>query len=382
MQALRCSILWTGLASLGSAVGCGPGATERTPEGPAEVTVSQPLKETIADYVDFTGQLAAVKEVEVRPRVSGYVEKVYFEEGAEVVKDAKLFQIDPRPYKAALEKAKGQLAATRGQLKRFEADLTRAEQLFSQRAVSRADYDKALGNRDEAAGSLDALKAAVDDAQLNLDFTEVLSPIAGRVSKAQIVEGNLAQADKTLLTTVVSVDPVYAYFDVDDDTYLRVKKLIREGKLISPKEAKEPIFLALANEEGLPHKGIIDFVDNKVNPGTGTIQVRGVFPNPDRGLTPGLFVRVRVPLGPPQSALLVAEVALGSDQGQKFVLTVDDKNKVVSRRVKVGRLEGGLRVINEGISATDWVIVEGLQRVRPGETVTPKQEPMPGKKGA
>ena len=372
------------LAALGLALlfltgpaGCGHAPTGKGDEEPPEVTVSQPLVEVVPDYIEFTGQLAPIKSVDVRSRVSGYLKKVFFEEGSEVKAGDKLYEIDQRPYKAALDRAKGDVTAGLARLKRYDADLARAESALALRAISRADYDNTVGERNEIAGTLDSLNAAVKQAQLNLDYTVVTSEIDGVVSKTRLSPGNLVQADNTLLTTVVSVDPIHGYFDVDDNTVLRLGRLVRQGKLKYDEGAKVPVFLALADEEGYPHKGTMDFADNKVNPGTGTFLVRGVFPNPDRLLIPGLFMRVRVPLGVPRKSVLVSERALGSDQGQKFLLVVDDGNKVVARRVKVGPLNDGLRVIEEGVSPGEWVIVDGLPRVRPGDVVTPQREPMP-----
>src|SRR5262249_36643515 len=372
------------LAALGLALlfltgpaGGGHAPTGKGDEEPPEVTVSQPLEEVVSDYIEFTGQLAPIKSVEVRSRVSGYLTKVFFEEGSEVKAGDKLYEIDQRPYKAALDRAKGDVTAGLARLKRYDADLARAESALALRAISRADYDNTVGDRNEIAGTLDSLNAAVKQAQLNLDYTVVTSEIDAVVSKTRLTPGNLVKADNTLLTTVVSVDPIHGYFYVADNTVLRVGRLVRQWNEKYDEKAKPAVFLGLADEEGSPHKGTMDFADNKVTSGTGTILVRGVFPNPDRLLNPGLFMRVRMPLGAPRKSILVSERALGSDQGQKFLLVVDGENKVVSRRVKVGSLNDGLRVIEEGVSPGEWVIVDGLPRVRPGDVVAPKREPMP-----
>jgi RND family efflux transporter MFP subunit len=264
---------------------------------------------------------------------------------------------------------------------RLDADLARARRLVGTSAVSREDYDKVVGDRGEAVASRAAAKAAVERAKLDLQYTKVTAPVSGRVSRYVVTVGNLVQAGDqgggTLLTTLVSVDPMYAYFDVDEHTALRVRKLVREGKSDSPREGGFPVSLGLANEEGHPHQGTVNFVDNQVNPKTGTIRLRGVFPNKDQVLLPGLFARVRTPIGRPHQALLVSERALDTDQGQKVVYVVNDKNEVVSRPVRIGALHNGLREIVDGLKQGERVIVDGLQNVRPGVTVEPNLVHMP-----
>ena len=296
-----------------------------------------------------------------------------------------LFEIDPRTYQAVLESARGNLAAAEARVVRLDADLARAERLLSRRAMSREDYDKISGDRGEAVASQAALRAAVKRARLDVGFTRVTAPVSGRVSRYYVTVGNLVQAGDltggTLLTTIVSVDPMYAYFDVDEHTVLRVKKLIREGKAKTPDEVEIPVWLGLANEDGHPHRGGIDFIDNQVNPRTGTLRVRGVFPNKGEALSPGYFARVRVPIGVPHKALLVTERALDTDQGQKVVYVVDNDNRVVTRPVKLGALHDGRRELTDGLKPGERVIVNGLQLVRPGVTVEAKLVDMPTSKG-
>src|SRR5262249_45253455 len=251
-------------------------------------------------------------------------------EGSFVKKGDVLFEIDPRTYEAALKQAEGNLEAAEARLKRLDADLTRTRDLIVQKAASRADLDKVVGDRGEAAASISALKAAVEQAKLDLGFTKVLAPIDGRVSRYLLTVGNLVQSGQsggTALTTIVSVDPIYVYIDVDEHTVQYVRKLIREGKAKSARDVDLPIMLGLANDVGFPHHGVLNFVDNQVNPKTGTLRVRGVFRNKDEVLSPGYFARVRVPIGFPHHSLLISERAIDTDQGQKIVYVVDKENK-------------------------------------------------------
>ena len=360
------------------------GCARTPPESPTAlipVSVSHPVERDVNDYADFTGRTAAVDSVELRARVWGYLDKVNFKEGAIVQKGDVLFEIDPRIYQAVLSQAEGSQAALQARLERLDADLARARRLVGTAAVSREDYDKVAGDRGEAAASTAALKAAVERAKLDLGYTKVIAPIGGRVSRYVVTVGNLVQAGDqaggTLLTTIVSVDPMYASFDVDEHTALRVRQLVREGKSDSPREGGFPVSLGLANEEGYPHRGAINFLDNQVNPKTGTIRLRGVFPNKDQVLLPGLFAHVRTPIGRPHKALLITERALDTDQGQKILYVLNEKNEVVSRPVRLGALHDGLREIADGLKPGERVVVNGLQQVRPGVTVEPKLVDMP-----
>jgi RND family efflux transporter MFP subunit len=342
--------------------------------------VSDPVERDVTDYADFTARTAAVEAVGVRARVWGYLDKVTFTEGMLVKKGDVLFEIDPRTYQVALHQAEGNLASLDARLKRLDADLGRAEQLVG-RAMSREEYDRIAGDRGETAASIRAAQAAVDRAKLDLAFTKVTAPVSGRISRTIVTVGNLVQSGDqsggTLLTTIVSVDPMYAYFDVDEHTVLRVRQLVREGGADSPRDGGVPVWLGLANEDGHPHRGTIDFVDNQVNPSTGTMRLRGVFPNKDQVLAPGMFARVRVPIGRPRTALLVSERALDNDQGQKILYVVTEQNEVAARPIRVGALHDGLRVIEDGLRPGERVIVNGLQRVRPGITVAPQLVDMP-----
>jgi RND family efflux transporter MFP subunit len=365
--------------------GCARAPSEAPAAAPPPVTVSYPVEREVSDYADFTARTAAVDSVELRARVSGYLDQAGFKEGTLVKKGDLLFEIDPRTYQATLRTAEGNLATAQARVERLTADLARARRMVSQRAIGREEFDKIAGDHSEAAAQRTALTAAVERARLDVGFTRVTAPISGRISRYSVTVGNLVQAGDltggTLLTTIVSVDPMYAYFDVDERTVLRVKQLVREGKLRTPDNVEIPVWLGLANEDGYPHRGTINFVDNQVNAKTGTLKVRGVFPNKDEALSPGYFARVRVPVSAAHKALLVTERALDTDQGQKVVYVVDRDNKVVSRPVRLGALHDGLREITDGLKARERVIVIGLQQIRPGLTVEPKLVDMPTSKG-
>jgi RND family efflux transporter MFP subunit len=348
---------------------------------PPEVTVSNPVVREVTDYFEFPGQTCAVGEVEVRARVTGYIVKVNFDDGQEVKKGDLLFEIDPRPYQAALDRAKGESTRLKAVLEKAKADLVRSDRLRPSGAISEDEYEQHVAQLAIAKASIQEADAAVRDAELNLEFTKVVSPIEGRVSRARITEGNLVQpgtGETMILTTVVTVDPIYVYFNIDESALLRyVDRKWQSGEAAHPSRIKDqniPVEIALAKEDGFPHAGIMDFLDNKVDSKTGTIRARGNFDNSKQYLTPGLFVRVRIPFGKPHQALLVNERAIGADQRQKYLLTVNKENVVEYRRVKVGSFQSGLRVIESGIDPDDRVIVNGLQRARPGTTVKPHSE--------
>jgi RND family efflux transporter MFP subunit len=354
--------------------GCDHKTAAVAPPTAVTVTVSTPIEREVFDYEDFTGRTEAVESVEIRARVTGYLEKICFKEGSEVNQGDLLFEIDPRPFKARYDQVTAQIKVREANVQYRQAELARGRALLPQNAISQSDFDQMAAAYAEAVASVTAAEASAEEAKLNLDFTRIASPIAGRISRASITEGNLVRADDTLLTTVVSVDPMYAYFDVNERTILRIGRNVRQGKIQARDGEKIPVLMALADDEAFPHQGTIDFADNRVDPGTGTIRVRGVFPNPkpDRGnrvLMPGLFARLRVPIGEPYKALMVTERAVGTDQGQKYLLVVNEQGRVEYRRVRVGRLEDGLRVIKAGLHAGERVIVSGLQRVRPGVPV-------------
>ncbi len=381
----RCAVGLAFLAAgLGFVSGCSDAAAGRTmPMEAPTVRLALPEVREMGDFAEFTGRTEAVEAVEVRARVSGYLNEIKFTPGKEVKAGEVLFVIDPRPYEAEVARSEGSKATVEARLKRSVAELTRAEDLRQKGVNTQADFDLAVANQAEAAATLQSTQASLDKAKLDLSFTQVTASIAGRTSRERITVGNLVSPDTTLLATIVSLDPIYAYFDIDERTVLEIQKRIRDKTMVSAREQEVPIRLSLANEEGFPHEGVIDLVDNRIDAGTGTIQVRGRFANADRLLMPGLFVRVQLPMGPPRSRLLIPERALSRLQSIYYVYVVGDDLKAERRDVTVGRLEGAQRVIESGLTATDRIIVVGQQRVRPGMAVKeevaaekkPPQEP-------
>jgi RND family efflux transporter MFP subunit len=361
--------------------GCAQRSPEAMQQSPMSFTVAYPVEQYVTDYADFTARTVAVDSVEVRAHVWGYLDKVNFKEGALVKKGDVLFELDPRPYQAALDQAKAKVAQDEAQLTYDEAEYQRNLRLVATGAASRSDLDKTAAARGVDKANIAADKALVVSRELDLAYTKVTAPVSGRVSRYVVTVGNLIQSGDqgggTLLTTIVSVDPMYAYFDVDEYTVLRVRRLIREGKAKSARDSELSVRLGLANDDGFPHQGTINFVDNQVNPKTGTLRLRGVFPNADEALAPGYFGRVRVPIGFPHQALLVSDRALDTDQGQKIVYVVNEQNEVVSRPVRLGALHDGLREVTNGLKAGERVIVNGLQQVRLGAVVDPKLVDMP-----
>ena len=341
-----------------------------------EVTVSKPEQKEVVNWNEFTGRTAAVKLVSVTPRVSGYIVDIPFKEGDLVHKGDLLFQIDPRPYQDVYEQAVGQFQQAQANQQLQDATFERQQRLRETGVIAKEDYDTALSNKNQAAAQVVSAQAARNSAQLNLEFTHVTSPIDGRASHQLVNIGNLVQADSTRLTTIVSIDPIYAYFSVDELAALSYQRLIREGKVASSEGGKVPVYLQLQDETGFPHEGTIDFSDNAFDSSTGTLLIRGSFPNSDGFLTPGNFVRVRVASSPKYDALLVADRAIGSDQDQSFVYVVDSKNVARLRHIKTGQLAEGLRVVKSGLQPDDVVIINGIIKVRPDSPVRPQQGAM------
>ncbi len=366
---------WMALAGL--LVACRPAAPPPPP--PAAVTVADVKEQEINEWDEFTGRIEAVDAVAIRPRVSGFIERVAFAEGKEVRKGDLLFVIDPRPYAAELARAAAELEGARTRAALAGKEVERAERLVAVQAISREEFDTRASVEAESQASIAAAEAAVATARLNMDWTRVHSPIAGRVSRAEVTEGNLVQAgppDATLLTTVVSLDPVYVYFEGDEQTYLRYGDLARAGARPSSRDTRNPIQLGLANEQGFPHTGYVDFVDNQLNPETGTIRARAVFSNKDRVFTPGLFARLKLVGSARYRAVLVLDRAVGTDQDKKFVLVLKPDSTVEYRSVQVGRLVDGMRIVTAGLKGGDRIVINGLQRVRPGMKVAPTVAPM------
>jgi RND family efflux transporter MFP subunit len=344
------------------------------PGGPPEVTVAPVMVRPVSDSADFTGQLQAVDSVDVRPRVSGYVETVQFKEGTEVHKGDVLFRIDPRPFQAEVDRLAANVAQAQAQLGLAQANATRARKLLAQHAISQEEADSQNTNEQAAKATLAASTAALASARLNLDWTEVRAPIDGRVSNARIQPGNLVSSSD-VLTTVVSVNPVYVYFDVDEQTWLKLDRL-RRDTIKNGHTPRIEATMGLADEQGYPHEGRIDFVDNQVRPGSGTMRLRAVFDHEDGLLTPGLYARVHLQAGQPRPRVLIDDRAVGTDLSNQFVYVVDGQHKVEYRKVDTGPLFHGLRVIDNGLNAGDVVVVNGLQHVRPGAQVNPQQVAM------
>ncbi|WP_152051288.1 efflux RND transporter periplasmic adaptor subunit [Tautonia marina] len=353
--------------------------------GPPVVSVSRPLVQPVVDYDTYTGRTRAVSTVEIRARVQGYLKEIRFEAGDLVEAGQVLFVIDPREYEdaVALAEARVEQAKARTRLAAVERDRYRT---LAQRDVgSRQDFDRAAAAYDVAVAEAKGAEAELRRARLDLSFTEVTSPITGQTGAHMVDVGNLITVGKTddnLLTTIVSVDPMFVDFDVDERALLRYRKNAseRRGEELDAtriREAMVPVEMGLAVEPGYPHVGILDFADNRIDPNTGTLRARGVFPNPNQLLSPGLFARVRIPLGKPEDAILIAESALGSDQGIRFAYVVDDENRVERRLVGLGPVVSGMAVVTEGLTADDRVIVTGIQRVREGIVVEPRDVPMP-----
>jgi multidrug efflux system membrane fusion protein len=369
---------------LAAVIGCQRKTPQVATAEPPATPVSRPIERVVTDYVDFTGRTNAINSVDVRARVSGYLGQMPFKEGAEVKKGELLFEIDPRPYQAQYDQAEGQVNLYKAQLALAKANYARDRDVAkTPGAVSSQQLDQDKAAVDEADAAVKAFQASLEVYKLNLSFTKVTSPIDGKVSRYYLTLGNLVVQDQTLLTTVVSLDPMYVYFDIDEGTVLRIRKAINDGTIRRYQEDGIPVLMALQGETGFPHKGIVDFANNQVNPNTGSLSMRSVFANskPAKGvrlLSPGMFVRIRLPIGQPHPAILVIDRAVGSDQGLKFVYVIDAENKVQYRRVSTGALqEDGLRVITEGLKPSERVVVGGLQQVRPRMPVKPELMPMP-----
>jgi multidrug efflux system membrane fusion protein len=353
------------IVALVALAGCSrPHAKPAAPAAPP-VSVAAALEQEVVETVDFPGRIEAVESVEVRARVNGYLRSVHFRPGAQVKKGDLLFVIDPRPFEAELARAEATLANTRAQLELARTELARQEQLLAERATSRREYDDAAARLRQFDAQIRANEASVESARLSLAYTRITAPVDGRAGKAEITVGNLVQGEvpnSPVLTTVVSTNPVYAAFEADEASFLKFK--MRNGLGVQ---------IGLANEQGFPHRGRLEFVDNRVDPQSGTVRMRAVLGNKDGRFTPGLFARVRLgDTDSPRKAVLVADRAIGTDQSKRFVLVVNGENKAEYREVRIGRVIEGLRVIESGLEAGEVIVVNGLQRVRPGAPVTPQ----------
>jgi RND family efflux transporter MFP subunit len=343
---------------------------------PPQVTVAQVISKPVTEFDEFTGRFEAIDRVEIRPRVSGYISSVNFTEGSEVKKGDVLFVIDQRPYAAELKHAQAQLAQAKSQLGLARSEKARAIKLVEQHAISQEEFDTRSSGDEQAEANVQLADAALDTAQLNMTYTRVTAPINGRISRANVTLGNLVTNGQTLLTTLVSLDPIYVRFDGDEQAYLRYVKAAKDRAAAGSKETASPVLVGLADEAGFPHSGVMVFLDNEVDVQTGTIRTRAKLDNHDRAFTPGLFARVRLLGEKKYDALLINDSAVGTDQTVKYVLVVGAGNKVEYRPVKLGPVIDGLRVVREGLKVNDTIVVNGLQRARPGSPVTPQRVAM------
>jgi RND family efflux transporter MFP subunit len=351
------------------------GSQSQAAPPPPPVTVATPLVQKITEWDEFTGRYEATASVEVRARVSGYLQSINFTDGAMVKQGDLLFVIDPRPYQAIVDSAQADLTSAQARLDLAKVQLDRAQSLVAQSNVSRSAYDQAVQERRASEAQVAQTTAALQSAQLNLDFTQVKAPMAGRVSNRRVDIGNLVTGDpsSTLLTTIVALDPIYFEFDMSEADYLAYQRAVAAGKLPSTRDNATLIQTRLPDEQDWPHGGVMNFVDNQLNPGSGTIRARAILDNKDLFITPGQFGRLRLPGSNPYDAILVPESAILTDQSNRVVMTVKDDNTVVPKIIRPGpTYPGGLRIVRDGLTAQDKVIINGLVRARPGAKVTPQ----------
>ncbi len=381
---MRSRTLLRSLASVGlvviAALYGGAGSLAQTSQAPPAVTVSTPLQKEIVEWQEFTGQFAAVDYVEVRARVSGYLTEIHFSDGQTVKQGDLLFVIDPRPYEATLAAAQAQLGQANAQLDLAQRQLERSSELKTKGFEPVANYDQRVSELKVAAAAVESAKAAIRSAELNVEFTQIKAPITGRISNHLVSIGNLVSGGEggsatTLLTTIVSLDPIYFNFDMSESDYLAYERAIKRGLATVTRENATPVELHLTDEKDWPHKGKLDFIDNQVNRLSGTIRVRAEFPNSDFFLTPGQFGRIRRPGSEPYEAILVPDSAVVTDQSRKIVMTVKDDGTVEPKVVRAGPSYDNLRIIRDGLAPSDRIIIDGLLRARAGAKVTPQ----PGK---
>jgi multidrug efflux system membrane fusion protein len=346
----------------------GEAQTQQQAQAGPPVSAAAVVEKQVAETQEFSGRLEAVERVEIRPRVSGFITTVNFKPGAEVKKGDVLFVIDPRPYQAEADRADAAAKSARAKTELARVELARAERLLGDKAIAQREYDERASGLKELDATARAFDAQAQTARLNLSYTRVISPIDGRVSKAEITLGNLVDASN-VLTSVVSLDRIYASFDGDEETYLRVSKDAHAGRAVT-------VRVGLAGEEGFPHEGKLEFVDNQLDSQTGSVRMRATFENKDRGMAPGLFARVQIGGGSAKTALLITDRAVGTDQSRKFVFVVDKDGKAEYRAVTLGPVVDGLRVVRSGLKPGEKIVVNGLQRVRPGAPITAQTVPM------
>lgn len=359
-------------------------ATATASAPPPKVKIAQPLHRQTTEWDEYTGRIEAVNAVEVRARVSGYLDKVNFTAGSKVTKGDLLFLIDPKPLKAQLNYALAELERAKTKQELAKNDLLRAENLLRAKAISTEEYDSRHKGLREAAATVKSAEANVYTAKLNLDYTEIRAPISGRIGREMVTAGNLVNAggEATLLTNIVSTDPIYVYVDADEQSVLKYRRQNQQLKNGSTDLKGTPVQLAIADEADFPHQGQLDYQAPSEDAATGTISLRGVFANPDELLSPGFFARMRVQGSAPYLATLLPDRAIGTDQANRFVWIVNQDNQVVYRQVTPGVRIGSLRVIREGLQPDDWVVIEGVLKLKPGITVTPERISLTDTQGA
>jgi multidrug efflux system membrane fusion protein len=369
------------LAMLAVLAACSEAPQQRPAPPPPKVTVSLPVKRSVIDQDEYVGRFVAVDSVEVRARVSGYLDRIHFTDGQLVKQGDLLFTIDKRPFQTTLDQAKANLQQAQANLAFTEADLARGAQLVKERTITEQTFDQRTQAKRVAEASVAALTAAVRQASLDLEFTELRAPVAGRIGDRRVSPGNLVAGNTTgttsLLATIVSIDPIRFEFTFDEASYLRYERLAKGGHDMTSRDGSSPVSLKLLDEQDFMNQGRMDFVDNVIDRSSGTIRGRAVFSNPDGVFTPGMFARVRVPGSPPYTALLVPDAAIGTEQTRKYVLTVNAEDVVKLKYVTLGQVFNGQRVIKTGLQEDDRVIVNGLMRARPEAKVAPETEAAP-----
>ncbi|MDB5326363.1 MAG: hypothetical protein JWM57_1932, partial [Phycisphaerales bacterium] len=361
-------------------IGCEKPAAAPAAPPPAAVNVAKPVVKQIVEWDEYTGRLGPVEAVDIRARVSGYLESIHFTDGQIIAKGDLLFVIDPRPFQAAFNAADAETKQAETRLDLAKNDLKRVEGLAHTRAISQEDLDTRSKAVDGAAATVAAAKARAEQARLDLEFTEIRAPMAGRIARHTVSTGNFVNGgttDSTVLTNIVAVSPIYCYFDIDEQSYLKYLRLDKSGQLKSSRGNATPVQVALLDETTFTHDGKMNFLDNQIDTSTGTLRGRAVLDNTSLDLLPGVFVKVRLPGSGNHRGVMLPDRAIQADQSDRFVFVVDDKNVVTQRKVVPGRMYGGLRLISSGLEGNESVIVDGVQRVRPGAPVTPEDHPIP-----